>query len=205
MSERGFTLIEVLVALALTAVVAMMAYAALSSAIAASESTQADAARLQSVDRLLQILQRDLSTVVARPVTDEYGERQPALRGGMIGEELLLFTRAGWPNSRQQLRSDLQRVRYRSAGGELWRDYWEQTDLAPDTRPVSTRLATGLGGVRLRFLSPTAGTVSPQGSHWRESWQTTTRSDRLPLAVEIIFEVEPWGEFRRLMALPGNV
>jgi general secretion pathway protein J len=203
MSERGFTLIEVLVALALTAVVAMMAYASLSSAIAASESTQTDAAQLRSIDRLLELLERDISMVVARPVSSEYGEFQPALRGGVVEGELLLLTRAGWPNSRQQLRSELQRVRYRSSGGTLWRDYWERTDPAPGMQPISTSLATGLEAIRLRFLSPGAGSVAAQSSEWRESWQTTTRSDRLPLAVEVVLEVKAWGEIRRLMVLPG--
>jgi general secretion pathway protein J len=205
MSERGFTLIEVLVALALTALVAMMAYASLSSVIAASESTRADAAQLQSLDRLLAILERDINLVVARPAANEYGEIQPALRGGVVEGELLLLTRAGWPNSREQARSDLQRVRYRASGGKLWRDYWVQTDPAPGIQPISTSLASDLEDIRLRFLGPGANSVSAQGSEWRESWQATAGSDRLPVAVEVVLEVKSWGEIRRLMVLPGNV
>ena len=204
MSERGFTLIEVLVALALTALVAMMAYASLSAAISASESTRLDAERLQTVDRLFQILQRDIGQAVSRPVSDGYGEIQPALRGGVVDGELLLFTRAGWPNARQQLRSDLQRVRYRSTGDTLWRDYWEHTDIAPGVQPISTRVASGLPAVRMRFLGPGASSSGTDSSEWRDSWLTQSRTDGLPLAVEVILELQAWGEIRRLFVLPDN-
>lgn len=204
MSERGFTLIEVLVALALTALVAMMAYASLSAAISASESTRSDAERLQTVDRLFQILQRDISQAVLRPVSDGYGEIQPALRGGVVDGELLLLTRAGWPNARQQLRSDLQRVRYRSTGDSLWRDYWEHTDIAPGVQPISTRVASGLPAIRMRFLGPGASSSGSESSEWRDSWLTQSRADRLPLAVEVILELQAWGEIRRLLVLPDN-
>jgi general secretion pathway protein J len=204
MSERGFTLIEVLVALALTALVAMMAYASLSAAISASESTRSDAERLQTVDRLFQILQRDISQAVLRPVSDGYGEIQPALRGGVVDGELLLLTRAGWPNARLQLRSDLQRVRYRSTGDSLWRDYWEHTDIAPGVQPISTRVASGLPAIRMRFLGPGASSSGSESSEWRDSWLTQSRADRLPLAVEVILELQAWGEIRRLLVLPDN-
>jgi general secretion pathway protein J len=204
MSERGFTLIEVLVALALTALVAMMAYASLSAAISASESTRLDAERLQTVDRLFQILQRDIGQAVSRPISDGYGEIQPALRGGVVDGELLLFTRSGWPNARQQLRSDLQRVRYRSTGDTLWRDYWEHTDIAPGTQPISTRVASGLPAVRMRFLGPDASSFGTDSSEWRDSWLTQSRTDGLPLAVEVILELQAWGEIRRLFVLPDN-
>lgn len=204
MSERGFTLIEVLVALALTALVAMMAYASLSAAISASQSTRSDAERLQTVDRLFQILQRDISQAVLRPVSDGYGDIQPALRGGAIDGELLLLTRAGWPNARQQLRSDLQRVRYRSTGDTLWRDYWEHTDIAPGVQPISTRVASGLPAIRMRFLGPGASNSGSESSEWRDSWLTQSRTDRLPLAVEVILELQAWGEIRRLLVLPDN-
>ncbi len=205
MSERGFTLIEVLVALALTALVAMMAYASLSAAISASESTRSDAERLQTFDRLFQILQRDISQAVLRPVSDGYGDMQPALRGGVVDGELLVLTRAGWPNARQQLRSDLQRVRYRSTGDTLWRDYWEHTDIAPGVQPISTRVASGLPAIRMRFLGPGATNFGAESSEWRDSWLTRSRTDRLPLAVEVILELQAWGEIRRLLVLPDNV
>ncbi len=204
MTERGFTLIEVLVALALTALVAMLAYGALSSAISAGDSTQEEAQRLQTLDRVFQLLQRDLGLVLKRPVQNGYGEKQPAFAGAVAGDGLLELTRAAWPNSRQQQRSDLQRVHYRWDGSVLWRDYWLHTDRGPVEAPVSVALSRDLKSIRLRFLDGSAGSAAADSSQWRDSWLARDSGDRLPAAVEVVVEMEAWGEVRRLFVLPAN-
>jgi general secretion pathway protein J len=204
MNERGFTLIEVLVALAITALVAVLVYGGLSSAIAAGESTRQEAERLRTLDRLFQLLQRDITQAVKRPVRNRDGERQAAFSGGVAGDALLLLTRGGWPNSRQQQRSDLQRVRYRWDGSTLWRDYWLHTDRGPLEEPISTPLATDLKAVRLRFLDGSAGSAAVDSGQWRPSWLAREAGDRLPAAVEVVVELQAWGEVRRLFVLPAN-
>lgn len=204
MTERGFTLIEVLVALALTALVAMLAYGALSSAISAGDSTQEEAQRLQDLDRAFQLLQRDLGQVLKRPVQNGYGEKQPAFAGAVAGDGLLEFTRAAWPNSRQQQRSDLQRVYYRWDGSVLWRDYWLHTDRGPGSEPVSVALSRDLKSIRLRFLDGAAGSAAVDSGQWRDSWLAQDSADRLPAAVEVVVDMEAWGEVRRLFVLPAN-
>lgn len=204
MTERGFTLIEVLVALSLTALVAMLSYGALSSAISAGDSTHIEAQRLQALDRVFQLLQRDLGQVVKRPVQNGYGENLPAFAGAAGGEGLLEFTRAGWPNSRQQQRSDLQRVDYRWDGSVLWRDYWTHTDRSAAEAPVSVALSRDLKSIRLRFLDDSAGSAAVDSSQWRDGWLARDSGDRLPAAVEVVVELEAWGEVRRLFVLPAN-
>ena len=204
MNERGFTLIEVLVALAITGLVAVLVYGALSSAIGASESTRQQAERLQTLDRLFQLLQRDIAQAVKRPGINRDGERQPAFSGGVDGAGLLLLTRGGWPNSRQQQRSDLQRVRYRWDGNTLWRDYWLHTDRGPLEEPISTPLATDLKAIRLRFLDGSAGSAAADSGQWRQRWLAREAGDRLPAAVEVVVELPAWGEVRRLFVLPAN-
>ena len=204
MTERGFTLIEVLVSLALTALVAMLAYAALSSTISAGDSTYEQAQVLQDLDRVFQLLERDLAQVVKRPVQNGYGEKQPAFASVLAGYGLLQLTRGAWPNSRQQQRSDLQRVRYRWDGGVLWRDYWMHTDRSPVEEPISVALSRDLKSIRLRFLDGTAGTAAADSSQWRDGWLARESADRLPAAVEVVVEMEAWGELRRLFVLPAN-
>ncbi len=204
MNERGFTLIEVLVSLVLTGLVAVLAYGALSSTIAASESTDDEARRLQSLEQAFRLLQRDIAQVVVRPVFDNYGERQAVFSGGRAGEPLMSFTRAGWHNARGQQRSRLQRVDYRLENNRLWRDYWFNADRSPVDEPVSVELLSDLVGMRIRFLDGSAGTPGADSNQWRESWLARDAADRIPAAVEIVLELEVWGEVRRLFVLPAN-
>ena len=105
--QRGFTLIEVLIALSITAFVAALAYSSLSRAIDGVEGTRAIAERTSEINRAWTILSRDLRQFVPRPVRDEFGEEEPAMLGGPAARYLLSFTRAGWFNPNQLPRSSL--------------------------------------------------------------------------------------------------
>ena len=94
--SRGFTLIEVLIALGITAFVATLAYTGLSAAIAGVEATRESGRRTAEINRAWSILSRDLQHFVARPVRDEFGDEEPALVGGPAARFPLSFTRAGW-------------------------------------------------------------------------------------------------------------
>lgn len=204
MNSRGFTLIEVLVAMALTGLVAVLAYGALSSSIVASQSTESEALRLRNVEQAIQMLQRDLTQAVLRPVYDSYGQREAAFAGGGADESILSLTRGGWPNARQQLRSDLQRVRYRRQDDQLMRDYWMHSDRSPEAVPVSVVVLDNLEDIQLRFLDGSAGNAGPDSQQWRDHWLARDAGDRLPAAVEVRFELAVWGEVRRLFVLPSN-
>ena len=118
----GFTLIEVLIALAITAFVSAIAYTSLSTVISGVESTRETSERTYQVNRAWMIISRDLRHVVWRPIRDEFGEREPAMAGGPAARFPLSFTRSGWHNPRDHLRSQLQRVNYRIEDEARWRD-----------------------------------------------------------------------------------
>ena len=77
--QRGFTLVEVLIAMAITALVSVVAYSGLSAALSGAESLRSSAARSHDLQQTLGLLSRDLRQVVNRPVIDEFGQRVPAL------------------------------------------------------------------------------------------------------------------------------
>ena len=74
----GFTLVEVLIALAITAFVSTIAYTSLSTVISGAESTRTAAERSYAINRAWMIISRDIGQFVARPVRDEFGELEPA-------------------------------------------------------------------------------------------------------------------------------
>ncbi len=143
-AAAGFTLIEVLIALAITAFIAAIAYSSLSTALQAVETTRATAQRSYEVNRAWMIISRDLRQFVARPVRDEFGQVEPAITGGTAARFPLSFTRTGWHNPNDSQRSNLQRVNYRVEDGALWRDAYTVLDRAPDTAPRQVRLLEGV-------------------------------------------------------------
>ncbi len=209
--SAGFTLVEVLIALAITAVVATLAYGSLSAVITAVESGRANAERIYEVNRAFTILSRDMRQFVARPVRDEFGELEPSMTGGPAARFLLSLTRAGWHNSTQLPRSNLQRVNYVWEEDTLWRESYPVLDRAGDTEPARVRLLDDVELVELRFLGSLEEVNAGRGSDldsrsWSENWIADTSQPGVelpvPLAVELTVQLTDWGELRRLYALP---
>jgi general secretion pathway protein J len=211
-NSEGFTLIEVLIALAITAFVSTIAYTSLSTVLNGAERTQESAERSYQINRALMILSRDIEQFVARPVRDEFGELEPALQGGPAARFALSFTRAGWHNPQGHPRSNLQRVNYRVEEDALWRDSYPVLDRAGDTVGQEVKLLDGVEDLELAFLDSLAGLQGSGRStaldtrNWSESWvQDPTIQDEAqkpPMALEIRLQLSDWGELRRMYALP---
>ncbi len=208
----GFTLVEVLIAMAITALVAAIAYSSLARVMAGVEGLRENADRSYEINRALMILSRDLRHLAPRPVRDEFGELEPALRGGELAPFPLSFTRTGWHNPLEHPRSSLQRVNYRLEEEQLWRDSYVVLDRVGNTEPRSTLLLAGVEAIDLAFLgSATGAQISREDdaidtSRWPENWAVDPGSDqselRAPEALEIRFRLTDWGEIRRFYVLP---
>ena len=107
---QGFTLFEILVAIAIFAVLGLAANQLLSQIIRADSSARTRGERLAQLQRAMEIIERDSLQVVARPVRDELGGSRPALVGGV--DELIELTRLGWRNPLGQGRAEEQRVAF---------------------------------------------------------------------------------------------
>lgn len=208
----GFTLIEVLIALSITAFISAIAYSSLSSALLAVESMRATAQRTYELDRAWMIISRDLRQFAARPVRDEFGEVEPAMVGGAAARFPLSFTRTGWHNPNDNQRSNLQRVNYRLEDGDLWRDAYFVLDRAPDSVPQQVRLLEDVEVLELVFLGQLAQ-AQPDGRgialdtrDWEGSWIADTGAPQTelppPVALEFRLQLEDMGEMRRIYALP---
>ncbi len=210
--SAGFTLVEVLIALAITAFISAIAYSSLSSALAAVESIRVTAQRTYEVDRAWMIISRDLGQFVARPVRDEFGEVEPAMMGGAAARFPLSFTRTGWHNPVGNQRSNLQRINYRLEDGALWRDSYPVLDRAPDSAPRQVRLLEDVEVLELVFLGslneaePASSGIALDTRGWQGSWVSDTSAPNSelapPVAREFRLQLEDLGEMRRIYALP---
>ncbi len=204
MKCRGFTLLELLIALAIFGFIAAMAYGGLSTVLKAEQETERQAARLASLETALLLLGRDLAQASGRGIRDEFGDPQPALRGSDEGP--LELTRAGWANPAGQRRSSLQRVSWALDDDTLVRAGWIVLDRAQDSTAYSQPLLEGVREFDVRFLAA--------NGEWHDSWPppaalsagttgNTASPDERPRAVEVSLELEDWGNFRRLFEVPG--
>ena len=133
-SSRGFTLIEVLVAFLVFAIIGLISSQLLSQTVRQQASLSERGDRLGSVHRAMQILQRDIMQIANRSVRDQYGD---ALRPLMIGSDgVIEFTRVGWRNPLRLPRAEVQRVGYLWQDNKLIRGYWRTLDRSYDDEPT---------------------------------------------------------------------
>jgi len=199
----GFTLLELLVALAVFAIMATAAYSGLSNVLFTRAAVEQQTRRLAAVQLAVFRLEQDIQQATPRGVRDEYGDLQPALRGGNLLDDALILTRAGWDNPLGQSRATLQRVAYRLREGRLWRLHWDVLDRGGPVAPRETLLLDQVREFRARFLD--------QNVAWWTDWPPPAAAaggnppnpNRPPRAVEITLLLEDWGAITRLFPLPG--
>jgi general secretion pathway protein J len=210
--SAGFTLIEVLIALAITAFVSVIAYTSLSTVMTGVERLRDNTDRISEVNRALMIISRDLRQFVVRPVRDEFGEIEPAMTGGEAARFALSFTRTGWHNPNGLPRSNLQRINYRIEDNGLWRDSYPVLDRSGDTEPDTVLLLDDVEEFHLLFLGSLetlqvkSGSTAVDTSNWQDNWVAEGGAlDAAllpPVAIEMVLQLPLWGEVRRMYALP---
>lgn len=131
---RGFTLIEILVALVVFSVIGLISSQLMSRTIQSNELLRDRGAYLSEVQRAMQMMQRDVLQITQRPIRDQYGDPMQSLVIGNDGA--IEFSRTGWRNPLNLPRSEVQRVGYLLQDNKLLRAYWPVMDRAQDTEPA---------------------------------------------------------------------
>ena len=176
MNARGFTLLEMVLALAVFALLGLMANRVLYQGMALEQHSARHAGRLAQIQHALAIMERDISAMVPRPV------RTPGALGGASPRAItargasdgLIFTHAGWLNPGGTLvRSRLQRVAYRVEGESLVRAFLDYPDMPAGSDAHRRRLLNGVSTLRLRYWVE---------GDWQPGWQD---DGTLPQAIEI--------------------
>lgn len=163
--EAGFSLIEVLVAVAVFAAVSAISVGLLAGALRSKDQGEAALERLAAVQRAGSLLREDIGQWVPRSARTEEGLTDPRLFAADIdgtrpvrragdGREILVLTRTGWANpGGVQPRSTLQRVAWILEDGALYREVRAYPDAAPGLEPRRRRIIDGLSDVRLDLMA----------------------------------------------------
>jgi general secretion pathway protein J len=206
--QRGFTLIEVLIAMAATVMIVTLAFMTFSNLINGLEGLRRASDQAVEINRTWTFLSRDLRQFVNRPVRDELGTMEPALFGGELAADSINFTRTGWHNPNGYPRSHMQRVRYRLEDEILWRESFPVLDRTDETEPTRVEMLQGVKRFSVAFLGQGVP-LDPRDfdtEDWPRSWGVDTAQQGafpLPEALEITLDLEGFGEIRRLFEIPG--
>ncbi len=169
--ERGFTLVEMLVALSIFAVIAAMGVTLLRSSVDTQDAVQARLKGMSGINRLRAVMANDLAQAVQRSTRGPAGEPIPAFIGSSTG---FAFVHGGAASLDGSPRPGVERVGYVLVAGE-WR---RATQPMLDGKALSEgdRLIGAVTGAAVRYRDA-------QGN-WTQSW-TSDPGDRLPRAVEV--------------------
>ena len=175
---RGFTLVEMLLALAILAALSVAAVTVLQNVMRADTLTRDKGGRMQALQLTFSQMAADFSQIIPRRSRDW----------------AIAFSRNGWPNPLGILpRSEIQNVSYRLRGDRLERLSYDQQDPLPGSLPTVTVMQRGVQAFRLRFYA---------SGRWQDEWQQT---QTLPQGLEVTLTLEQSGEIRRLFLLtPGG-
>ena len=197
--QKAFTLIEVLVALAIFGILSALAYGALSQTLLSAEMLNARMDRLQAIQKTVRHLSLDFLQLAPRPVRLELGDSSgPALQTDLRSEFALELTHGGWSNPVALPRGTLQRAAYRLEDEELVRYYWTVLDRTLNNEPISVTILDGVESILFRYLIVSGD--------WIEQWPPPTAPGPLglrqrPRAVEIILTLQDEGEIRRIVEI----
>ena len=188
----GFTLIEILIALAILALIAVLGYRATSSLAQSEVKLSAEAARWRAFDGMFARLEADMRA--AQPRTARAGNSiEPAWVGATdaAGNATIRFSRAGTESAGEPGAAG-QRIGYRLANGAIEVAYWPHLDQPGSVVPAVYALAGGVTAVRVAYLDS-------QGA-WQERWPVLGEPT-LPRAVRVVLALDDGTSIERWLAL----
>ncbi|WP_035387190.1 type II secretion system minor pseudopilin GspJ [Ferrimonas senticii] len=193
-TQAGFTLIEMLMAMVVFAMLALSTAGILQQTIQSDEISRASQQRLKALQQTINMLERDFGQMVARGSRDDFGE---------VGEQLfeygdnyldsdaqgIRFYRLGWLNPQGRLpRGSLQQVMYRVRDNKLERLYTLYPDPVEGEEPIEMMLLDGVSDLKFAF-------------YLDGSWQTQTDARTFPQALAVELELDDLGTIRRHILL----
>lgn len=151
-SQSGFTLVEMLIALFVFALISIGTMSALTNSIRGKSQVNARLDSLREIETARSLIKADMASLTLRPTRDAYGGQNVNLMEGGV-DTLIKFTRTGRINpGGLESRGDLQRVSYVFEQGKLIRRSLAHENPAPLTQEQDRVLLDNLQTADLVFV-----------------------------------------------------
>lgn len=189
--NKGFTLVEMLAALLILAMLALLSHRGLTSVLDARNHVQRETDKWQRVATFLERFERDLMLAYPRPVRSGTGSvapfrGQPALSPGPQIE----FSRLASANDIDVAR----RLAYRlneQGQIELW--IWPTLDNVPDQSPARYPVLGEVARFDVQYLDPAL--------NWQDTWSGSDAASAVPRAIRVRLVLASGEDITRVFAL----
>lgn len=193
---RAFTLVELLIALAIFALLSAFAYRGLAVLMDSREALDRDSRKWRDVALFVGRFERDVQAALDRPATGPSGTPQSPISSlldlGGTATTGLAITRAGATLYANELAAP-QRVGYRLAEGRVDRLAWPGLDSGPRAEAMATPVLENVRSLAFRFLD--------RNLEWRRDWALPA-TQGMPLAVEMTLELAGGEKILRIVDIP---
>ena len=188
---RGFTLIEVMSALLVLSLLALMSYRGLGAVLDAREHVKQETDKWRQVAAFFARFERDVELAAPRPVRSA-GGLAPAWHGTPLAtaQASLEFSRFASTEGVDTARRIGYRLNDRNEI-ELW--LWPGLDIAPDTLPARYAVLAGVKTFELQYLNPSLA--------WVDIWPTSPTDQPIPRAVRLRIVLASNEELVRIFVL----
>ncbi len=208
--QKGFTLLEILIAMAIAAVIGVGAFTLLDRATLAKNSIENTGNRYNSIERAWLFISDDIQQLAPRKFRDEFGDKKNNLSSDDgLGSPHLNLTRMGRRNPAGLKRSNLERLTYFVKDKILRRVSFSFPDGMMLEQGLNRPLLENVESIKFDFYD---------GESWNDYWpvniaqdnqlvavnssnQNPTALDVLPVAVRVTLELSDIGIVNRLFVI----
>jgi general secretion pathway protein J len=185
--QRGFTLIELMVALLILSLLAMMSFRGLGAVLDARDQVRQETVKWKRVAAFFSRFQRDAQLSAPRPVRSASGTA-PAWRGEAgAGVEFSRFASAEGLDVARRVAYQL------SENHEIELLLWPGLDVAPSAQPARYAVLSGVSSFEVHYLDAAL--------EWVDAWPRLARDPPLPRAVRLRIALASGEELVRIFAL----
>ncbi len=194
-SSKGFTLIEILIALFIFAIISTILATTLHTIFSNQTRAEQHAEKLNELQLAILLFSRDIQQVVDRPITDTQGAEQTSFIGTSSS---VTFTHGGWTNPLGALnRSTLQRVNYFLNQHNLFRQTWDGLDITSKNISSSRKIFSPVQELQFDYFD--------EKNQLYNRWPPPDKNNAgLPRAVRIIITIPNQGKLSQLYIITGK-
>lgn len=153
LNRRGFTLVEMVVAIAIFAIISVAIYGTVARFMETQTDLQQRSDDLARINTLFTLMERDTHNGLNRPARGAYGDVLPAFQSSTAGQdEIVLFDMTMATPSYQQLdEAELTRAGWLFKDGQIIRQSWRVLDRAQDSEPDNEVLMDNVESVEVGY------------------------------------------------------